>query len=321
MIFLGLENGDRLGHCLALGTDVRKYYEKRYHTICATKQVLVDNAAWLHHKCKRIFGYSPLCYFLERIFHKYFIEIYCGGSTVNGKFNFEQVFNSVKEVRSLDDIQNYYLSWLLRGNSPTFGKDSDMTTSESIEKEWLHYSENHHEGAKLARNNEKALQLFDLYHTDPIVVRGTDAVTFEIPSEYRDDFYSLLEAIQEQLLTKIETKRIAIECNPSSNYKIGEMTRYDEHPILKFFNYGLSTPYKRHDIAVSINTDDQGVFATSLEREYSLIALAMERSHPKGGENSPRQIIEWLDKIRQMSVEQQFAMTQEEAPIIKSHTI
>ena len=128
-----------------------------------------------------------------------------------------------------------------------------------------------------------------------------------IREEYRDDFYSLIETIQEHLLCKIEKKRISIECNPSSNYKIGEMMRYDGHPITKFFNRGLSTPYPLHDIAVSINTDDQGVFSTSLEREYSLIALAMERYQPEGYKNSPRQIIEWLDKIREMSVEQQFS--------------
>ena len=113
--------------------------------------------------------------------------------------------------------------------------------------------------------------------------------------------------IQEQLLVKIERKRIAIECNPSSNYKIGEFGRYDEHPITRFNNAGLNTPYSRHDISVSINTDDQGVFATSLEREYSLIALAMERNQIEGYYNSPRQIIDWLDKIRQMSIEQQFS--------------
>lgn len=68
----------------------------------------------------------------------------------------------------------------------------------------------------------------------------------------------------------------------------------------------MNTPYNKHDIAVSINTDDQGVFSTSLEREYSLIALAIERHQTEGFKNSPRQIIDWLDKIRQMSVEQQF---------------
>ena len=33
----------------------------------------------------------------------------------------------------------------------------------------------------------------------------------------------------------------------------------------------------------------------------------MERYQPEGYKNSPRQIIEWLDKIREMSVEQQFS--------------
>ena len=54
LLFLGLRNGDRLGHALALGTDVRKYYAKRYNTICETKQILLDNFAWLHHKCIRL---------------------------------------------------------------------------------------------------------------------------------------------------------------------------------------------------------------------------------------------------------------------------
>ena len=161
-------------------------------------------------------------------------------------------------------------------------------------------------GIEIAKFNINALELFDQYHKDEIVERGSEAVAFTIKESYVEDFYKLLEAIQEQLLKEIESKRISIECNPTSNYKIGEMSNYDEHPILKFYNSGLNTPYNKHDIAVSINTDDQGVFSTSLEREYSLIALAIERHQTEGFKNSPRQIIDWLDKIRQMSVEQQF---------------
>ena len=130
--------------------------------------------------------------------------------------------------------------------------------------------------------------------------------TLTIPPMYRDEWYMLLEKIQQQLLEKVEKRHIAIECNPSSNFKIGEIERYDEHPIIKFFNYGLKTPYPRHDIAVSINTDDQGVFATSLEREYSLMALAIERNPYKEYENSPRAIWEWLDRVRELSMEQRF---------------
>lgn len=307
IFFLNLRNGDRLGHCLALGTDVRKYYEMRNHTICSTKQVLLDNMAWLHHKCKKLIGYSPLCYYLESTFHDLFLEVFGDEKYKDGKFNYDKVFDTKNNLKAMDNIQDYYLSWLLRGNSPTFASDDSIIPTSDIEKEWLNVSVNHHLGAELARNNNNALEINEKYHNDRIVRKGSEAITFTIRQEYRDELYTLIESIQEHLLSKIEKKRISIECNPSSNYKIGEMTSYDGHPITKFFNSGLSTPYPPHDIAVSINTDDQGVFSTSLEREYSLIALAMERYQPEGYKNSPRQIIEWLDKIREMSVEQQFS--------------
>lgn len=301
MIYFNLKNGDRLGHCLVLGTDVRKYYSMRYNTICCTKQVLLDNMAWLHHKCKRLFGYTFLCYYLEGIFNQYFYDVYQGQIYQDGKINYELLNDP--DVKN--NINDYYQSWVLRGNNPKFASDMEESDDE-LEQEWDNCAENHEYGIEIAKFNINALELFDQYHKDEIVERGSEAVAFTIKESYVEDFYKLLEAIQEQLLKEIESKRISIECNPTSNYKIGEMSNYDEHPILKFYNSGLNTPYNKHDIAVSINTDDQGVFSTSLEREYSLIALAIERHQTEGFKNSPRQIIDWLDKIRQMSVEQQF---------------
>lgn len=125
-----------------------------------------------------------------------------------------------------------------------------------------------------------------------------------IKPQYRDDFISLITQVQEQFLCKLEHLHVSIECNPSSNFKIGEMERYDQHPIVKFYNRGLNTLYPHHDICVSINTDDAGVFATSLEREYSLMALAMEKEEKN--DNSPRSVMEWLNSIRRMTKEQCF---------------
>ena len=158
----------------------------------------------------------------------------------------------------------------------------------------------------MALRNTNARELFDRYHSREMAKKEGAVDTFTVRPIYRDDYYTLLEMIQDDLLNKIERKHIAIECNPTSNYKIGEMERYDQHPIVKYFNYGLNTPYKQHNIAVSINTDDQGVFATSLEREYSLMALALENNELGGYKNSPRTVVEWLNRIREMSVEQRF---------------
>ena len=214
------------------------------------------------------------------------------------------------EIVELDDVETYYLSWLLRGNSPTFGADFALNNirniSDVVERRWLEAGFNHHRGVEMACRNSNARNLFDRYHSHKLAFKSNEVDSFTIPHEYREEYYELLEKIQEDLMQKIEKKHIAIECNPSSNYKIGEMDRYDQHPILRFFNYGIDTPYKDHNISVSINTDDQGVFSTSLEREYSLMALAMERNEIHGHHNSPRAILEWLDRVREMSIEQRF---------------
>lgn len=62
-----------------------------------------------------------------------------------------------------------------------------------------------------------------------------------------------------------------------------------------------------HSITVSINTDDKGVFSTSLEREFSVMAAALEKKSliEKDG-NSPRRIYDWLDRIREMGFEMGF---------------
>lgn len=309
LIFLNLRNGDRLGHALVLGTDVRNYYEKRYYTICASKQVILDNLAWLHHKCIRLTGYTQLCGWLEMMFLKYFTDIYSLKQEA-GENIIDSYFKPREDNELSSNINDYYLSWLLRGDSPIIGTQLDSKNlkklTSTIDKEWAHAGMNHQVCAEVALGNENARELFDAYHSYKYARRGYIGDTLTIPPMYRDEWYALLEKIQQHLIEKIEKRHVAIECNPSSNFKIGEISRYDEHPILKFFNYGLDTPYPHHDVAVSINTDDQGVFSTSLEREYSLMALAIERNQTEEHHNSPRAIVDWLNRVREMSIEQRF---------------
>lgn len=116
-----------------------------------------------------------------------------------------------------------------------------------------------------------------------------------------------IEAVQYKLLQEVEDIGIAIECNPTSNFKIGEIDRYDQHPITKFNTIRGHTKYPKHDISVSINTDDKGVFATSIEREYALVAHSLIRKfrHENDGlKNSD--VYDWLDRIRLLSIGQRF---------------
>lgn len=323
LIFLNLGNGDRLGHALALGLNVRHYYAKRYHTICAPKHVLLDNFVWLYHHCVRLFGYTPLSGYLQMMYSRYFNDIYVIDHTSYGN-DISELFlennneNSDKKSKndsnydSNYDINDYYQSWLLRGNSPIFGYELSTINeiTDNAEKAWRLAGINHYEESIIACKNLKAKNLCDKYQSYKYSEIGYQAESFSVPKEYRDAYYELLEHIQEDMMGRLERKHIAIECNPSSNFKIGDMDKYDQHPILRFYNDGLATPYKPHHMAVSINTDDQGVFSTSLEREYSLIALAIERNEIPPYVNSPRAIAEWLERVRQMAYEQSFDESQ-----------
>jgi hypothetical protein len=292
---------------LALGVNVRQYYAKRYHTICAPKHVLLDNFAWLYHHCVRLMGYTPLSGYLQTMFSRYFNDIYM----INHDTSDNDISELFVENYSDDtnyDINDFYQSWLLRGNAPTFGTEIQTIkeVTDNAEKAWRLAGINHYEESIIACKNYKAKNLCDKYQSYKYAEIGNRAESFSVPKEYRDAYYELLECIQEDMMERLERKHIAIECNPSSNFKIGDMDKYDQHPILRFYNDGLATPYKPHHLALSINTDDQGVFSTSLEREYSLIALALERNEMPPYVNSPRAIAEWLERVRQMANEQRF---------------
>ena len=124
-----------------------------------------------------------------------------------------------------------------------------------------------------------------------------------------DEKGELLDAIifiQTAMRKKVQNMGIAIECNPTSNFKIGEIERYDEHPICLFYDYRKDKRYSH--ISSSINTDDKGIFSTSIEREYALIYAAFKRkiSLQRSLLCKEFDIVKWLDEIREHSNQQCF---------------
>lgn len=62
---------------------------------------------------------------------------------------------------------------------------------------------------------------------------------------------------------KNSTKRgISIECNPTSNIKIGLFSKYYNHPITRFNSFYLENDNPEVQLKVSINKDDLGAFDT-----------------------------------------------------------
>lgn len=274
--FLGFRNGDRIGHGMVLGIDVNAYYQRCHANVIMTKQLLLDNVVWLYYKGKDLPSFVAASKDLEVIYNTYY----------------SQIFGQLEIGATMHD---YLLSWALRGDNPQYYFHSNEEVKHCQNSRWDMFDLNNSEFACLARKNGCARKLYSAYHFDERI-RNEGEIT--IQAHLSDSIVVYITDVQKKMLNEIERDNICIECNPTSNLRIGHFDSYSTHPIVRMFNYMLPTDEDMHNLSVTINTDDKGVFATSLEREYSLLALSLEKKYVKTSKCSPRQIYEWLDEIR-----------------------
>lgn len=295
ILFLELQQGDRIGHGLALGADAKKYYEIRHHTIVLPKQEMLDNIVWTYIKSQKygIVIPSNLELFLKR-----------------------QYFEFVSDVYSdfLEKVENpfvYYQAMLLRSDAPNLYQmqAKEVVVASSFMHFWDKCGLLLNDGVMEARKNKVARLLYYNYQFEEKVKKaGRQSVEVKFPIEYQ----MVVAELQKQMMQDIAARGIGIETNPSSNYNIAQLKRYDNHPITKFFNLGLTYDNAAisecPQISVSINTDDQGLFSTSLENEYAIMAAALiKQKNPDGTPKyTERLVYDWLERIRQMGWEQRF---------------
>ena len=295
ILFCGLKRGSRLGHALALGINAVDYYRFKGNVLVMPKQDLLDNLAWMLVK-KEQYGCpadEKLKSLLEQKFYEVFYEIYSGEFFQYGNVTY----------------QDYYNSWMLRGDNPENyllepGKFEHRLISVPLQN-LLRYDFND-AVSNTVRRNEKYRKLFMFYHYDDKVRRkGEKEVIFKVPCGYA----SLVRAIQDKMIQELVCKGVGIETNPSSNYLIGTLQKYEEHPIIRFNGRKLKETETNMSLQVSINTDDQGVFDTSLENEYALMTIALKKA--KTEEEQYKYDIEdiyaWVDYVRRMGITQAFS--------------
>lgn len=280
LIFMNYSAGDRLGHALVLGVNVKDYYDVRHYSVCMTRQMLLDNVAWLYHKLCDYGSFKAACTILKEKFNE----------------QFEYIFGHK------GDINSYYCSCLLRGDNPSQYNPDGSIKSLGLGN-WNEAALN--EAVKNIRNSKSVCKLYYRYHYDADVkLKGSEMTMFE--TDEKRLLVDAIEYVQTKLRKKVQNTGISIECNPTSNYKIGEIDRYDQHPLYHFYDYRNGKGYSH--ISSSINTDDKGIFSTSIEREYALIYAAFKRKiklQRPLREKEP-DIIQWLDEIREHSLNQCF---------------
>lgn len=280
IMFLQLNSGDRLGHCIALGQNTELFYSKHNNAVIISKQYLIDNCAWLIHKAK------ILNIKIEPKLEEYLLN------------TFEKLCNELYD--KYINISTYHRSMLLRGDNPREIFSENNKTS--FIKDWNFYNLDSRTEFCNARNDKEAKEIYYAYHYDKNVrCRGEEVSVFKVDCSY----IKLIEEIQDAMMDEIERKEIIIECCPTSNFKIGTNNKYEDLPIFRFNTIDSN----RHNLRVTINTDDLGIFHTSLDKEFSLVALSALKKKSKDGNllYQNHQIYQWLDRIRENGEKYRFS--------------
>ena len=292
--FLELGYGDRIGHAIALGIDVAEWYENKKQQIVLSKQDYLDNLAWMNHALTQyhLECADTLREFLRSEFDRYFHEVY-------------QLHGEASQ-----DLETYYKAWCLRGDHPSLYRngvyEAPPIPVDDLDRCRTNFS---FPQPFSERYIQESAALYYRYHYDPFVKSaGKTQISVRVPKIYSN----ACAQIQACMQRKVADRGIAIETNPSSNVLISTFREYHKHPIYHFYNKHLVHGTEQDACAqlhVSINTDDNGVFFTSIENEYALMARATELILDEETER-PRykkaDIYEWLDDIRKMSNEQGF---------------
>lgn len=307
--FLDFCCGDRLGHATVLGISVPDWYQYKRYLIHISIQDYLDNVVWFYHKLVefKIEGCEVLKDYLLKEFEKYFSEIY------RKYINFSILAKNSRNSRNrhMDyqfDIYTYYDSWKLRGDEPELYRNGEYAPRAEFSMNKYLLSSPFLESEQ-ARNRPEVALLYYMYHFDPNVRKvGMREEEIRISDIYIDG----VQKIQKEMQHFVSVCGIGIETNPSSNLFISSIKSYKEHPIVNLYNKGLVWDVEKlkecPQLYVSINTDDKGIFQTSLENEYSLIACDLEKAKDaKGHYVYNRQMIyDWLDAIRKMGNQQSF---------------
>lgn len=273
-LFLELGNHSRLGHTLALGVDPAQYYKKRRFNVVMPRQNLLDDYVWLFQKIKQWnIQASP----------SFMMELEDRASILFYEIGYKDF-----------SILKYWHSWLLRGeDEPNGGLSVWEKTSHSKQKEIIN-----------AHKDLGAEYLHQQYDMDTnIRKKGAEIVEAKFPREISN----VVLQLQKNMIRQLSEKGIAVETNPSSNLCIGPFSKYEDLPIFKLapMEHDVHTPL----VNVSVNTDDRGVFSTSLYNEFSLVAAALFKQRNAEGERrwSDEAIYRYIDWIRENGNHQRFS--------------
>jgi hypothetical protein len=164
----------------------------------------------------------------------------------------------------------------------------EAKTRESIEEAVRHFYD-----FDRFPHEEKLLAFLGLSRDEPPVETPID-----------DDYVEMVSKLRERVRKRIERAEVVFEVCPTSNMIVSGLSSYTELPYLNLNRFHLDGGEPDDDaphVYFSINSDDPGMFQTTVSNEYRLLGQAMVA---KGYRR--RAVVQWLDEARRMGLASTF---------------
>lgn len=230
--------GDRIGHGIALGLDVQKWFEEN-PVVILPRIELLENFLWSYHTLSSVKEdmNSSIMSYIEKRIYDLTKEIYCSTAGIKTEVLIDAYLNMFHIKNSLsceeDYVHNIFCKYLIEGKEIVW----------NVEK------------LCIARNCN--------YYTK----RMNEPVHLKVTEQELE----ITEQLQKIVRRKLSQMGIVLEINPSSNVSISSMDSLYENQI-----YSINSFLQEDsNVMVCINSDDPSVFNTNVSNELAYIFNAL----------------------------------------------
>lgn len=308
--------GDRLGHAIALALDPEHWASHLGYQAILPKQELLDTFVWVHHLLgpgHELAGELELEDRIQRLSRDIF-----GNATPIASRRRRHRGRRASDDREDQDpgIEHdwspltLYDAWRLRQLDP-YTVDLErlrqgeyrvrrQTPTGDHHRRWAHVQAGILQEIDKEVGSNAAYHLLDLYwHHDTVRQEGSRIINEQMEDQ-KDAWIRLCREVQEKVKRMVRERQLIVEINPSSNRIVGPLETLGEHHVFKMT---LDEDHKLlRELRVTINSDDPGVFNTSLAHEYFLLGeILIRRGVPEAD------VENWLDWLRTNGEDASFA--------------
>lgn len=289
---MNLAPGDRLGHATALALDPDVWGKQMGYQSVLPNQEWLDDLVWLHHFLGAGDDQTGELHIEDRIQHLSW-QLYEDREAQDRERSAHlphswspMVLHDAWRLRQLDPELIDFTR--LAQNRDPFPSEMPLGAEE---RRWRNVQRAIHRQLTQRVGSHAAYELLDRYWHDPGVRHRGARIRVEDMAKEWPLWSVVCKKAQAKLRRLIQKKQLVVEVNPSSNWLIGPMQKLSEHQI---FRLTLDDDDQlARSIITTVNSDDPGVFNTSLAHEYYLLGeVLLRRGVPEG------EVVSWLDWLR-----------------------